>query len=216
VAAAVERGVRTVAHVRPDSSSLERWRGTFEEEGAEIETAPWTPQGMAEALGAHHPDFVFSLLGTTAKRAKREGGSYEEVDYGLTVMLLRATVDAGEPPPCFVYLSAAGAGGRAVNAYMKVRVRVEEEIRRSGVPHLIARPGFITGPGRDEDRPAERMGAAVLDGALGALAALGVRAPLNRWGSLTGPQLGGALVALAVDGRRGVVEVPELRAAAGA
>src|SRR5262245_55763625 len=29
------RGIRTIAHVRPDSSSLERWRKSFEDIGAE-------------------------------------------------------------------------------------------------------------------------------------------------------------------------------------
>lgn len=214
VAYAADAGVHTVAHVRPDSGALSRWRHRFEGQGAVVDTSAWTPEDMMGAMEAHRPDLVFALLGTTARRARGDGGSYEEVDYGLTAMVLRAAA-AVRPRACFVYLSAAGAGGRALNAYMRVRVRMETEIRQLGVPHLIARPGFITGDDRDEDRPAERVGATVVDGVLNGLALLGIRGPRDRWHSLTGPQLGKALVTLALDGKRGVVEVPELRAARG-
>ena len=212
VASALRRGIRTVAHVRPDSPGLDRWRRAFEEQGAVVDTSAWTPEGMTGALAAHRPDFVFALLGTTKKRARSGGGSYEAVDYGLTAMLLRASAET-DSAPCFVYLSAAGAGGRAMNAYMKVRARMESEIDALDLPHLIARPAFITGDDRDERRPAERIGAIVLDGVLDALAAVGVRGPRERWASMTGTELGAALVALAVDGHRGVVDVPELRSA---
>lgn len=214
VEACTARGLTTVAHVRPDSSALPEWRDRFQARGALVDTSDWTPAGMREALARHRPDVVFSLLGTTAKRARRGGGSYEEVDFGLTVLLLDAAADH-QPPPLFVYLSAAGAGGRASNAYMEVRARVERAIRDRGVPHLIARPSFITGADREEDRPAERIGAALLDGLFGALAAVGIRGPARRWGSMTGGELGEALVTLAVDeAGRGVVEADGLRAAA--
>ena len=212
VSSAATEGVHTVAHVRPDSASLPRWRDHFAAEGAVVDDSPWTPEGMVDAMRAHRPDVVFSLLGTTARRARGGGGSYEDVDYGLTAMLLRAMAEV-RPDGCFVYLSAAGADGRALNAYMRARVRVESEIRSLGVPHLIARPGFITGDDRDERRPAERIGATVLDGVLSGLALVGIRGPRARWHSITGPQLGRALVALALGGRRGVVGVPELRVA---
>jgi uncharacterized protein YbjT (DUF2867 family) len=196
VAHAAEERTHTVAHVRPDSRSLSDWRTRFDEHGATVDVSPWTPEGMAGAMDRHRPDVVFALLGTTARRARRDGSSYEEVDYGLTVMLLRAVAEVC-PETCFVYLSAAGAHGRAVNAYMSVRTRVEAEIRSLGVPHLIARPGFITGRDRDENRPAERAAATVLDGALSALAMVGLRGPREKWHSITGSQLGRALVTLA-------------------
>ena len=213
MASAVDEGAHTVAHVRPDSASRSRWHARFEGQGATVDASPWTPAGMADAMAKHRPDVVFALLGTTARRARRDGGSYEEVDYGLTVMLLRAVAEVN-PRACFVYLSAAGAERRALNAYMSVRVRVEAEIRSLGVPYIIARPGFITGNDRDEDRPTERLGAALLDGVLSGLALVGIHGPRERWHSLTGPELGRALVALALSGQRGVVGVAELRAAA--
>ena len=35
------RGVRTVAHVRPDSPRVEEWRRRFETEGAAVDVTPW-------------------------------------------------------------------------------------------------------------------------------------------------------------------------------
>jgi uncharacterized protein YbjT (DUF2867 family) len=209
VSALTARGIETVAHVRPDSRSLDQMRTIFTAEGASVDTSPWTPQGMASAMASHRPDFVFALLGTTAKRGKVDGSTYESVDYGLTVMLLEAAA-AMDPRPCFVYLSAAGAGGLALGGYMRARARVEQEIVALGIPHLIARPSFITGDDREEDRPAERIGAKLVDAGLGSLAALGVPGPRAALGSITGPDLGEALVRLAVEGHRGVVEAADL------
>lgn len=209
VAAARARGCHTVAHIRPGSSSLERLGPAFEAQGAEVDTTPWEPGPMAEALARHRPDIVFSLLGITARRGRAEGSSYQSVDYGLTVLLLEAAA-ALEPQPLFVYLSSAGAGGAALGAYMKARAMAEAAIREAGVPHLLARPSFITGEDREESRPGERLGAVLADGLLGGLAALGVDGPRKAWGSLTGEELGGALVSLALEGRQGVVEATVL------
>jgi nucleoside-diphosphate-sugar epimerase len=208
----VAAGLRTVAHVRPDSSTLEEWRRRFEVEGAVVDTSPWTPEGMAAAMEAHRPDLVFALLGTTRARGKRDGvSSYEAVDLGLTIRLLDAACTL-EPRPLFVYLSAAGAGGRAVNAYMDARVKVEAAIRQRGVDHVIARPSFITGPGREENRPGEEIGAVVADGLLSLVGALGGRKVQDRYRSITGPALAKALVSLALDpASRGVFEADALQ-----
>jgi len=213
VHALVARGVRTVAHVRPDAPSLETWRDRFGEEGASVDVSPWTPEGMSGAMGRWRPDFVFALLGTTARRGKRDGGSYESVDYGLTVMLFDAAAGLTHPP-CFVYLSAVGAGRPTGNAYLLARNRVEARVLDRDVPHLVARPSFITGPDRSERRPAERMAAGIVDAVSGVLAAVGVSGPRERYGSITGPALNKTLVHLALDrGVRGVVEAGDLRGA---
>jgi uncharacterized protein YbjT (DUF2867 family) len=211
VRALVARGVRTVAHVRPGAPSLEAWRGRFAGEGASVDVSPWTPEGMVGAMDRWRPNFVFALLGTTARRGKVDGGSYESVDYGLTVMLLDAASGL-TPRPCFVYLSAVGAGRRTANPYLLARTRVEARVLALDGPHLIARPSFITGPDRPEPRLAERAAARVVDAVSGALATVGVSGPRERYGSMTGPELGEALVRLAIDrGVRGIVEAGLLR-----
>lgn len=208
VEAAVEAGFETVAHVRPDSPRLAHWRAEFAARGASVDTTAWEAAAMRATLRDLGPSAVFALLGTTRAR----GGSYEEVDYGLTMMLLEAARDCGSSPR-FVYLSSLGAGPRARGAYMSVRWRVEEAVRASGLSHAIARPAIITGPDRDEARFAERAAATVGDGALGLVGALGGRRLRERFRSTTNVALARALVRLASDRSLGdrVFKSEELR-----
>jgi uncharacterized protein YbjT (DUF2867 family) len=216
----VARGLETVAHVRPDSSRLSQWRQTFEAGGARLDTTPWSLPQLTATLTRLQPSVVYSLLGTTRSRGKAGSGSavadtYEAVDYGLSIMLLEAAVACGSRPR-FVYLSALGADGRPVNAYMAVRTRVEAAVRGSSLPFLIARPGFITGDDRDETRVGERAAARISDAMLGALARLGAKQLHARYASLSGTQLGAALVELATTTTQAelVAETEMLRAAA--
>jgi nucleoside-diphosphate-sugar epimerase len=197
-----ERGVETVAHVRPDSPALERFRERFLALGARVETTPWEPEAMAAALRSLRPDAVFALLGTTRARGRAAAArgaidTYQTVDYGLTRLLLDAAGASGGRPR-FVYLSALGVAPGARNPYLAARARLEDDLRRSGLPFTVARPSFITGPDRDEDRPLERMAAGVLDSATSVLGALGLRS-VERWRSTTPRVLAGALVRLAFD-----------------
>lgn len=203
VAALCDAGVSTVAHVRPDSSRLAEWRGRFEALGATVDTTPWAPAPMAARLAALVPTHVFALLGTTKARARvaaarGERADYEVVDYGLTVLLLRAAA-AVRPAPRFVYLSSAGVREGTRNPYLQARVRVERELRASGLHYVVARPAFITGDDREEDRPAERWGARLGDAALAVAARLGARALQARWASITGASLARGLVRAALD-----------------
>ncbi len=211
------RGLETVAHVRPDSRDLDGWRQRFEALGARVDTTAWQLEAMTATFTALQPSRVFSLLGTTRARAKADTGSavaetYEAVDYGLSVMLLEAAV-ASASKPRFVYLSAMGAEGRPLNAYMDVRKRVEAAVRGSALPYLIARPGFITGSDRDEWRAGERIAATISDGALKLLGALGARRLATRYTSMTGAELGRALVELSEAGEDRIAEVEDLKRA---
>ncbi|MEP6573204.1 MAG: NAD(P)H-binding protein [Gemmatimonadota bacterium] len=197
----VQRGMRTIPHVRPDSSVLNDWVERFRQGGAEADTTPWTVEALRTTLASLRPDVIFSLLGTTQSRSRAEGRSasaqgYEEVDYGLTAMLLHAVLDAGIQPK-FVYLSAAGVREDTSNPYLAVRWRLEQELIASGLPYLIARPSFITGPDRDEARPVERIAAAVVDGVLTVARLFGADLLRERYRSTTNVVLASALVRLA-------------------
>jgi len=180
------------------------WRERFARIGAETDTTPWSAEAMAATLARLAPTHVFALLGTTRARmrqaASRAGAveSYETVDYGLTSLLLRASVAAGSTPR-FIYLSSAGVSGTTGNAYFAARWRAEQELRASGLPYVIARPSFITGPDREERRPLERASAAAVDAALAVAGALGGRHVRERYRSTTAPVLARALVRLALD-----------------
>jgi uncharacterized protein YbjT (DUF2867 family) len=198
-----ERGVRTIAHVRPDSPRLADWRMRFGRSGAEMNATPWEEEAMLGTLTRLAPTHVFALLGTTRARRRaaakrRKSESYESVDYGLTSLLLRAASGAGSGPR-FVYLSSIGVNGGTRNKYLAARWKVEQELRTSGLPYTVARPSFITGADRDESRPLERASAAVVDALLALSAALGARRLRDRYRSTTGAELARALVRLAFD-----------------
>lgn len=192
---------RVVAHVRPDSSRLDQWRDRFGDLGAEVDTTAWDADAMRERLAELQPSHVFALLGTTKKRARAEGigDPYERIDYGLTAVLIDAASVCGSKPR-FVYLSSAGLGKRRPRSpYMLARWKAEAKLRESGLPYTIARPSFITGPGRDDERPGERVGAAVADSALRVASLLGGRKLRSRYRSTTNEILGAALARLGFD-----------------
>lgn len=215
-AAAGTPGVRAVAHVRPDSPALGAWRARFEALGAAVDATPWDEDALAATLERVRPAAVFALLGTTRKRGAATGDTYERVDYGLTVLLLRAAARAAErtgAAPRFVYLSSLGASAASRSAYVAARGRVEAEVRAGPLPWTIVRPSFITGPDREESRPLERGGAVVVDALMAVVGALGARRFADRVRSITGTALGAQLVRLALDpGAAGrVVEADDLR-----
>lgn len=201
----VERGVPTLAHVRPDSRSLASWRERFEAAGATVDTTPWEEAALTATLREQAVTIVFGLLGTTRARARaaaREGRdpageSYQAVDYGLSAMLRRAAEASGRRPR-FVYLSSMGVSPSTKNAYLAARAKLERELREGTLPYTIVRPSFIVGD-RDESRPAENVGAALVDGALSLASALGGRKLRDRYASIRGEDLARALVRLALD-----------------
>jgi uncharacterized protein YbjT (DUF2867 family) len=199
----LERGVRTVAHVRPDSPRAEAWRNRFEADGAAVDSTPWDDAAMTRTLTALQPTHVFSLLGTTRARRRASAArgrteSYESVDYELTATLIRASLASGSRPR-FVYLSSLGVREHTSNPYLVARWRAESVLRASGLPYTIARPSFITGPDRDESRPAERVAAVVANVVGGVARVLGAGRLAGSVTSLTGAELAAGLVRHAFD-----------------
>jgi uncharacterized protein YbjT (DUF2867 family) len=196
------RGERTIAHVRPDSSRVAEWRERFSAMGAEVDTAAWEAEAMTAALRRAAPDRVFALLGTTGKRARGDGMSrveaYQRIDVGLTLLLLDA-VRAAELRPRFVYLSSVGTSDRSSSMYLKTRAQVEAALAQSGVPFTVARPSFITGAQRDDERPFERVGAAMAGGLLAMAGALGARRLQAKYRPTTNTGLAEALVRAGFD-----------------
>jgi nucleoside-diphosphate-sugar epimerase len=202
VAALRERGIRTIAHVRPDSARVAEFRERFTALGAELDTTAWEPDALVQAFERVRPTHVFALLGTTRARARSEGMSaqqaYARIDYGLTKWLVDAALALGSSPR-FVYLSAAGVDPESKNNYVAARARTEQCVKSSGLPYTIARPSFITGPDREEDRPLERIGGVMADGVLAFVGALGARKLRARYRSTTAAQLARGLVRIAFD-----------------
>ena len=191
-----KQGVRTIAHVRPDSSRLDHWKQHFEVQGATVDASPWHLEAMTQALQKHAPTHVFCLIGTTRARKSqvddKDAETYEAVDYGLTSLLIKACVAAGGPR--FVYLSSLGVSESTPSSYLQARYKAETELKASGLEYVIARPSFISGDDRDESRPAERVGAVVADGFLSVAGALGMKTLSQRYQSLTGSELAQGLI----------------------
>ncbi|MCC6748133.1 MAG: NAD(P)H-binding protein [Deltaproteobacteria bacterium] len=212
------RDLRTLAHLRPDSPRRAEWVERFLDLGAEPDLTPWVLEAMTETFARARPTHLFALLGTTRARGRaaeadhRGAESYETVDYGLTALLIDAA-RAAELAPRFIYLSAAGVTPTSRTGYYAARARAEQKLSESGLPYLIARPSFITGPDREESRPAERLGARVADSALALAGLLGGTRLASRYRSTTAAVLAESLVRLALDpaATNRVIESEELR-----
>jgi nucleoside-diphosphate-sugar epimerase len=218
---AAAQELEVTAHVRPDSPRLDHWRQHFAAFGANVDTTPWQTDALRDTLQRLTPEVVFGLLGTTRARAKRESQAqgaainYEAIDYALTAQLIGVAASI-EPPPRFVYLSASGVPAASEpkrGSYMHARWKVERVLTSGQLPFTIARPSFISGPGRDEARPGERIGSALVDGALAIAGVLGGHRLQTRYRSTTSTILATALLRLACDpsmaGR--IVESEDLR-----
>jgi uncharacterized protein YbjT (DUF2867 family) len=216
VAELARRGHSVVAHIRPESGPEGVWENRFSALGASAVRAGWEPRALARLVSVSQPEIVFALIGTTRKRAAREGvladDIYERIDRALTSLALEAVREYA-PAARFVYLSAVGVQPGTRNPYLRARARIEAELRASGLSFTIARPSFITGSDREDNRPLERGFARFADVSLKAAAALGAPQFAERYQSMTGAELGAGLVQGALDDQcRGrVLEVGELR-----
>ncbi|HET6330902.1 MAG TPA: NAD(P)H-binding protein [Holophagaceae bacterium] len=97
-------------------------------------------------------DLLFIALGTTLKQAGGSAGLIK-VDHDYPVRLIKALTRAN-PAAKVGLVSAVGADGHAVGAYMRAKRDLEAALRTSGLAHAIARPSFLL---RDDStgRPAE-------------------------------------------------------------
>jgi uncharacterized protein YbjT (DUF2867 family) len=196
-------GHDVVAHVRPGSSQGDRAGAALVADGARVIRTAWTPDAWYRTLEAESPARIFLLLGTTAARAraaKADGApdaSQSAIDLGLTTLLL-GVARAASPEAGLVYLSALGASATG-NEYLRVRATVEAALVTGPNPFTVVRPSFITGPDRDEARPAERIGAALGDAFCAVLRLLGMRRRAARLASISGEALAQVLVRVAAE-----------------
>ncbi|MFT5050588.1 MAG: nucleoside-diphosphate-sugar epimerase [Chlamydiales bacterium] len=187
----LDRGITTVAHVRPDSAEIQEWCATFGEAGARPDWTAWDLGALTDTLRKLRPTHVFALVGTTRARIQNDPQgleSYDTVDYGLTHILIQACMAAGCSPR-FVYLSAAGTGADAPGPYLKARWSVEEALGASRLPFTAIRSSWIIGSDRDDPRIWQERAAKVLDGLLTAAGAVGGKRLQERYRSTTVDEL---------------------------
>lgn len=193
------RGARAIAHVRPDSRSLDSWTQRFTELGATVDTTPWQAPALAARLREAEVAQVYVVIGTTRTRARTDGVTgdiYEAIDVGLTRIAVEAA-RASERRPRIVYLSSVGADPGARSAYLAARGRAEAIVTGAGLPWVIARPSFITGDRDPRDSRRGERGALVIgDGLLAVAGLLGGKALRAKYRSTTADVLASALIRL--------------------
>ncbi len=198
------QGFDVIAHIRPNSRSLEKKIQEFGDldSGIKIDTTAWELGAFQDTLAKMQPDLIFATLGTTRKRKggadDPEKETYHEVDYKLTVLAIRACVEVS-PLTKFVYLSAVGVNSKSVSKYMQARFQVEEYLALSDLEYTVARPSFVSGSDREESRPAERIATVLGDSFLTALSVIGFVGLKKKYQSMTGDELARAMICLAKD-----------------
>lgn len=100
-------------------------------------------------------DVVFCATGTTQKKVKGHKAAYRKVDYDIPVNLARFCKMTG--CETFVLVSAAGAGSKSSNFYLKLKGEVEDAVKAVGLRSVhIMRPSVLLGD-RKEFRLGEKI-----------------------------------------------------------
>ncbi|MBI4351390.1 MAG: NAD(P)H-binding protein [Elusimicrobia bacterium] len=98
------------------------------------------------------PEVVINLLGILNET---HGASYDLVHRVYTVRLLAGARAAGVKK--FIQMSALGAAPDSPSAYQRTKFAGETAVRESGLPYVIFRPSFITGPGQKFGKDLEKL-----------------------------------------------------------
>ena len=110
--------------------------------GGRVSIPPFDPD-LERFVAAQKPEIVINLLGVIREAP---GASFGLVHEEYTRRLLAGARTAGVKK--FIQMSALGAAPDASSAYHRSKFAGEELVKASGLPYVIFRPSFITGPGQ--------------------------------------------------------------------
>ena len=178
---------QVIAHIRKGSSRRESATKRFESWGAEVLYCEFSE--LSEKLAELQPKVFASFIGTTKKQMKKHGGSYQSIDYQLNHDLLEIA-KKGNNQPLFFYLSSMGAEWGKWNAYLKVRMLIEQELEASTLSYIVMRPGILSGESRDQDRLGEEVGAWFSYKLAGFYKAIGLQGRADATKPLDAPDVG--------------------------
>jgi len=200
-------GFEVHPHIRPRSSRLARLSAEWEALNLEPIVADW---GSIEPHFARvQPDVVVCLLGVTKKQTKRGGGSYAEVDEGLTIQMVELTARRC-PKAHVIYLSSQGAEWGRWSAYLRARMNVERALKLSSLRATIVRPGLLSGESRDERRPLEEHSATLTRALCHLLDRLRLSSIADRFRPLDAPELARVMLELSLSPHDPNARVQEL------
>ena len=154
-----------IPHIRPSSSRANQLIPYWRKLGLEPVVCEW--HLLEEQWFNHRPQVVISCLGTTKRKAKKGGGSYQEVDLEMNQTLIRYAEELQLDqqkynevrPRHMVYISSMGSEWGRWNAYLRPRLLVEQSLQASTLHYSIIKPGILHGESRDETRIGETVGA---------------------------------------------------------
>jgi len=148
-----------------------------------------------ESLELHGVTHVFSCLGTTIRKAGSQEG-FRKVDFEYVVALAKSARRAGARHMSLI--SSVGADAGSANFYLRVKGETEAALTGLGFDELhIFRPSVLLGH-RKEERPGERIGAAIARGLEWLM--LG---PLKKYRPMPAPMLASAMAAAGERGGAG-------------
>lgn len=150
-----------IAHVRPESTNLKSLEEVCTELDATLLSCSFVD--LPHHIQNIQPTVICSFIGTTKKKMKKVNKSYDDIDYKINAKLIQSA-QALPSPPLFVYVSSMGVEWAKWSAYLMARHKVETDLTKSGLPHVILRPGILSGPTRTEARPLEHYGAILSKG----------------------------------------------------
>ncbi|HCC48462.1 MAG TPA: complex I NDUFA9 subunit family protein [Elusimicrobia bacterium] len=110
---------------------------------AGVGSFPLFTEDLAGLVASAAPEIVINLLGIIRETP---GSGFTLVHEEYTRRLLAGARAAGVKK--FIQMSALGAAPDSPSAYQRSKFAGEEAVRQSGLPYVIFRPSFITGPGQ--------------------------------------------------------------------
>jgi uncharacterized protein YbjT (DUF2867 family) len=105
-------------------------------------------------------DAVFCAVGTTQKKVQGDKAAYRKIDYDIPVNAARFCAET--QCPHFSLVSSVGANSGSNNFYLQLKGAVEDAVTKFSIPTVsIFRPSILLGK-REESRPGEKVGQAVM------------------------------------------------------
>ncbi len=150
---------------------------------------------LADHADALKADDVFCCLGTTIKTAKTKE-NFKKVDYQYPLEVAKIALANGAQQ--YLIVSAMGADKSSIIFYNKTKGQVEHELKQLGYHSLhILQPSLLLG-NREENRPGEKVGEAVMKG-LDFL----MKGPLKKYRAIEARAVAFAMVHLATINQAG-------------
>lgn len=142
---------------------------------------------------------VFCCLGTTIKNAGSEE-AFRRVDYEYVVEMAMLAQRSGVKK--FLVISSLGASFNASNFYLRTKGEMEAEVIKCGIPSIvILRPSMLLGK-RNEFRPAEVIGKAIMP-----VFNFILIGKMKKYRAIQASDVAKAMVRLATDDNTGVLKI---------